>query len=98
MSDPTRDDLRLEYQAVCDYELTVSKMRFQTLSLFLAAVGFIVGLSNPTQAIGVLLLSLSFGLWIIDLRNRTLLNRYREMGVDLRAGSQRGLAACGRHP
>src|SRR5262249_35209943 len=36
-------DVRAEYRAISDYEIAVTQMRFQTLSIFLAAVGLIVG-------------------------------------------------------
>ncbi len=78
-----RENRRIEYRAILDWEIAVTQLRFQTLSIFFAAVGFIVGFSNrPSKAVGVLLLAVTAGLWIIDLRNRDLLSRFRILGLE----------------
>ena len=53
----------------------------QTLSLFLAAVGLMVGLGQKSRSVGALLLLIGAGLWILDLRNRALLRAYRSIGM-----------------
>jgi hypothetical protein len=67
-----------------DYELGLTNLRFQTLTIYFAAVGFIVGLNhNPSRAVGVLLLCVTVGLWTIDLRNRDMLTTFRTRGADV---------------
>src|SRR4051812_28482061 len=79
--DYERADLRAKHQAATDCERTTTQLRFQTLSLFLAAVGLIVGLGHQSRSVGALLLLIGAGLWILDLRNRALLQAYRKTGL-----------------
>jgi hypothetical protein len=79
------EDRRAKYRAVVDYEIAMTQMRFQTLAIFLAAVGFIVGLGHLSRSIGALLLSITLGLWIIDLRSRDVLSKWRRVGATLEA-------------
>ena len=58
-------------------------MRFQTVTIFLAAVGLILSSSNQTPRTGLLILGLSVGLWILDLRNRDVLRRLGERGMQI---------------
>jgi hypothetical protein len=77
------EDRRAKYKAVVDYEIAMTQARFQTLAIFIAAVGFVVGrghLSRPTAA---LFLLITVGLWIVDLRNRDVLAKWRSVGRDL---------------
>jgi hypothetical protein len=82
LSDDTAEieDRRLKYRALVDYEIAMTQMRFQTLAIFLAAVGFIVGLGHYSRWTGGLLLAITLGLWIIDLRNRDMLSKFRDWG------------------
>jgi hypothetical protein len=79
--DYEREDLRTKHQAATDCERTTTQLRFQTLSLFLAAVGLIVGLGQQSRSVGALLLLIGAGLWVLDLRNRALLQAYRSVGM-----------------
>jgi 4-amino-4-deoxy-L-arabinose transferase-like glycosyltransferase len=63
----------------------MTQMRFQTLAIFLAAVGFIVGLGHLSRPTGALLFLLTLGLWIIDLRSRDRLSKWRDWGAMLEA-------------
>ena len=74
------EDRRLKYKTLVDYEIAMTQMRFQTLAIFLAAVGFIVGLGHYSRWVGALLLSITLGLWIIDLRSRDMLSKFRDWG------------------
>lgn len=78
--DDAQAPAREQYRAICDFELAVFQMRFQTLAIFLAAVGFLIGLTHGSRATGALLLMLVAGLWVIDLRNRDLLRWYLDVG------------------
>ncbi len=73
-------DIRARRDGVLKKEVNLESLRFQTVSIYLAAVGLIVGLSSSSRAIGALLLVISAGLWILDLRNRDLVGVLREKG------------------
>jgi hypothetical protein len=75
-----RQDVRASHAAIASTEIAVTQLRFQTLTVYLAAVGFIVGLGQPRRSIGALLLVITLGLWILDLRNRDLLSLFRTAG------------------
>ncbi|HEX3266967.1 MAG TPA: hypothetical protein VHQ98_03175 [Gaiellaceae bacterium] len=74
------EDRRAKYRAIVDYELAMTQARFQTLAIFFAAVGFIVGLGHFSRSIGALLLFVTSGLWIIDVRSRDSLDKWRRAG------------------
>jgi len=76
------DNLRTEYTALSSYFNTVISFRFTTIGLYLAAVGFIVSGSISTEK-AFLLLGLSFILWLMDLRNRTLFYNLAERGMQI---------------
>lgn len=80
------EDRHLKYRALVDYEIAMTQMRFQTLAIFLAAVGFIVGLGHYSRWVGGLLLFITLGLWIIDLRSRDMLSKFREWGETVEDG------------
>lgn len=75
-----REDVRANHAAIAGAEIAVTQLRFQTLTVYLAAVGFIVGLGEPRRRIGALLLVITLGLWVLDLRNRDLLSSFRGAG------------------
>jgi hypothetical protein len=77
------EDRRAKYRAVVDYELAMTQARFQTLAIFIAAVGFVVGRGHLSPSTGALFLLISVGLWIVDLRNRDVLVEWRSVGRDL---------------
>jgi hypothetical protein len=74
------EDRRLKYRTLVDYEIAMTQMRFQTLAIFLAAVGFIVGLGHYSRWVGGLLLAITLGLWIIDLRSPRHAERVPRLG------------------
>jgi hypothetical protein len=76
------EDVRAEYSALTSFFNTVITFRFTTLSLYLAAVGFIVSgaLSKEKAA---LLLGMSVALWLLELRNRSLFYNLTERGIQI---------------
>ncbi len=79
---PNPEDVRTEYTALSSYFNTVITFRFTTLSLYLAAIGFIVSgtLSKEKSA---LLIGMSVALWLLELRNRSLFNNLAERGSQI---------------
>lgn len=71
-SDPNSENLRTEYTALSSYYNTVVTFRFTTLGFFLASVGLIVNAPIKSCHQGTLLLLITIGLWIVELRNRSL--------------------------
>lgn len=73
---PSQNDrgefLRTEYVALSQYFGTVIIFRFTTVSFFIAAVALVLGLTKPETHHYLLLLALSLGIWIVELRNRAL--------------------------
>ena len=66
------------YPALTSHMGTVVGFRFQTLGLFLVALGFIV--SRNDRWVAALVLILALGLWIVELRTRALLDALGEEG------------------
>jgi hypothetical protein len=77
---PDRDDVRTEYAVIASYVTAMTGMRFQTVTIFLAAVGLIATAGNQSPRTGLLILVVSIGLWILDLRNREILRRLGARG------------------
>lgn len=68
-----RDEfLRTEYKALVEYFGKIITFRFTTVSFFIAAVAFVLGRANPKWHHYLLLLAFSLGIWIVELRNRSL--------------------------
>jgi hypothetical protein len=80
---PDPDDLRAEYAVIGSYITAMTGMRFQTVTIFLAAVGLIASGGNQSPRTGLLILVLSVGLWILDLRNREVLKRLGDRGIQI---------------
>ena len=81
-----RENRKMVWQSAAEYEIAVTQMRFQTLSIFIAAIGFIIGLGHLSRSVGALLLLIAVGLWVIDLRNRDMLVQFRQMGTRAEGG------------
>jgi hypothetical protein len=81
VADP--EDRRVAYQIAAQYELGIGQWRFQLLSIYLAAVGVIVGFGHSARFVGGLLVGITVGVFAIELRNRDLLRRYRPIGKKL---------------
>ena len=69
------ENLRVEYTSLSSFFNTVVTFRFTTLSLYLAAVGFIIS-GDLTPEKSILLIGISIAMWLIELRNQSL---YREL-------------------
>jgi hypothetical protein len=80
---PDPQNLRTEYAVLGSYISAMTGMRFQTVTIFLAAVGLIVSGDNEEPWSGLLILILSIGLWILDLRNRDLLRKLGDRGIQI---------------
>ncbi len=82
MDDENRENLRTEYTALSSYHQTVASFRFTTLGFYLAAVGLIVS-GQPTKGKALLLLGLSITLYMVELRNRSLVTNIAQRGVEI---------------
>ena len=73
---PSQNDrgefLRTEYDALSRYFNTVITFRFTTASFFIAAVALVLRIENLDWYHYLLLLLVSLGAWIVELRNRSL--------------------------
>jgi hypothetical protein len=91
---PDPENIRTEYTALSSYATTIVTFRFTLLGFYLAAAGLIIG-SPPSKGKAVLLLGLSVSLWLLELRNRSLLDNlsYRGMQIERKYWGYRGLMA-----
>ncbi len=79
---PDQDNLRTEYTSISQFFNTVVTFRFTTLSLYLAAVGFIFSGSLSDEKY-ILLIGISVPLWLIELRNRSLYKELAGRGMQI---------------
>jgi hypothetical protein len=84
-SDPKPENLRTEYSVIGSYVTAMTGMRFQTMAIYIAALGFVVSRGAPKPSTLALILALSVGLWILDLRNREILRRLGDRGKEIEA-------------
>ena len=77
------DQLKTEYAALSSFFNRVVTFRFTTLGFFLATVGLIIGRGTTSPANSILLCCISIALWLIELRNRSLLNNISRRGMDI---------------
>jgi hypothetical protein len=70
--------LDVTYPALTSHMGTVVGFRFQTLGLFLVALGFIV--TRNDRSVATLVLILAAGLWMVELKTRALLDALGEEG------------------
>jgi hypothetical protein len=80
---PDPQDLRTEYSVLGSYITGMTGMRFQTVTIFLAGVGLLASSGNQSSRTGALILVVSVGLWILDLRNRDVLRRLGDRGIQI---------------
>jgi hypothetical protein len=80
---PDPQNLRTEYTVLGSYISAMTGMRFQTVTIFLAAIGLIASSGNQSPRTGGLILVVSIGLWVLDLRNRDVLRRLGERGSQI---------------
>ena len=79
----TPEDVRTEYSALTAHARQVVAVRFSLFGGFLAGCGLIVGGANPSAAKFGFLVALSIILWLLDLRNRALLNALDERAMEI---------------
>ena len=72
------ENLRQEYSALTGFYGTVINWRFATATVFLGAVAFILGKESLTQEHYLILIAFTIGMWIIELRNRSIFRRILE--------------------
>lgn len=83
-SDSDLANLRTEYSVIGSYVTAMTGMRFQTVAIYLAALGLILGREGtPSWPTLSLILVVSVGLWILDLRNRDILQRLGDRGKEI---------------
>ena len=70
MPEQTPEDVRAEYGVIGMYTSAMTGARFQTVAIYLAALGLILSRGSPSQLTSLLILVVSVGLWLLDLRNR----------------------------
>jgi hypothetical protein len=78
----------LTYPALTSHMGTVVGFRFQTLGLFLVALGFIV--SRNDRWVASLVLILAAGLWMVELKTRALLDALGKEGRRMERAIGRG--------
>ena len=82
MPEQTPEDLRAEYGVIGTYTTAMTSARFQTVAIYLAALGLILSRrGSPSPLTSLLILVVSVGLWLLDLRNRDVLWRLGERGT-----------------
>jgi hypothetical protein len=64
--------LRVEYTALAEYYGKIITFRFTTASFFVAAVALVLQIASPKPAHYVLLFAVSLGIWLVELRNRSI--------------------------
>ena len=64
--------LKTEYTALAQYFVNVITFRFTTAAFFIAAVALVLQIQEPKTAHYILLFALSFGIWVVELRNRAV--------------------------
>jgi hypothetical protein len=76
------DNLRAEYNALSAYFNTVVTFRFTTLGLYLAAVALLLG-GNPLFDRYLILLVITFFVFLIEIRNQTLYKNLSERAMQI---------------
>jgi hypothetical protein len=75
------ENVRAEYNAICEKLKTLPSFRFTMIGLYVAAVGVILFPEKPTDINFYGMIALTVILWIIDLRTRGLLFTVRKRGI-----------------
>ena len=76
------ENIRAEYTALTSYGNQVVSFRFTLLGFYLATIGLIMS-GDPSKGKMLLLLWISFTLWLLELRNRALLSNLSERGMQI---------------
>ena len=77
------DNITTKYEALSAYGRQIVTFRFTLLGFFLAAVGLVVSGVNPSIGEYMLLCFLTLGLYMLELRNRSLLIELDERGIQI---------------
>lgn len=77
-------NLRAEYAAIASHQSAVVGIRFQTLGLFLVAVGFLAGHEHPS--IAALLVAITVSFWIVERKSRVILRLLGNCGRSMEDG------------
>jgi hypothetical protein len=78
------EELRCEYQAIAQFLTATLAVRFTTLGFFAATAGFIFQCSSLEGNIrGPVILCLTIVVWLIEVKNRIILAKYRNRGEDI---------------
>ena len=75
--------VREEYSALTSYFGRVISFRFTTLGFFLTAVALVVRFGPASRATAILILGLGVGLWIVELRTRTIFRCLGNRGAEI---------------
>jgi len=84
------DDVRTEYTAIADYISNITNIRFTLAGLYVAAIGFVAGVvlaatsTWEARAAGSFVaIWLTFCLYVMELRNRSLYTNLAHRGIDI---------------
>lgn len=72
-----------EYGALSEYFGKVITFRFTTASFFIAAIALTLGVDRPRPSHYVLLFLIGLGLWIVELRNRSIAHNLLQRAADI---------------
>jgi hypothetical protein len=80
--EPSEDDVRTEYSALCANLNHLASFRFALVGFYIATLGLITS-GNLSGEKFALMLWVSLCFWILELRNRGLLNNMAERGCQI---------------
>ena len=78
-----KDNIRTEYTAISAKLNQLPSFRFALAGFYVAGVGVIASMNNPTKLHFILLILITFALWLIDLRTRSLLSIVGKRGAEI---------------
>jgi len=77
------DNLRAENQELNSYGVQVVAFRFMILSFFLATIGLVLNADIDDGEKGFVLIGIAIPIWLIELRNRVLLQLLGRRGKEI---------------
>ena len=91
--------LEAEYKGLSEYFGKAITFRFTTAAFFIAAVAIVLGARNPSLSHYALLLAISIGVWIVELRTRSLFANLiaRGQAIETEWGEHVGRAPVTEH-
>lgn len=78
-----KENIRTEYLALNAYGGQVVSFRFQLVGFYMAAVGLLAVSCIEANTKGILLLWISVVLWLLELRNRSLIDNISKRGMQI---------------